>query len=175
MRAERDRANRDACLKSAAYTPDSSYGLWSIYVDDGGNNIYFSAQTNDLSSTLTTYLSAPISWTTNYFHFIALTYSATNTALYLDGVLATNGPGVTVYPGPDVLANGFIIGSDNNGPLSSRRNVQYRGDLQLPIEFQRCSDHLQLELHLLQDQSVEYGDVQHGFRAFKPVRFAKLL
>jgi hypothetical protein len=97
------------------YTPDSSYGLWSIYVDDGGNNIYFSAQTNDLSDSLTTYLSVPISWTTNYFHFIALTYSATNTALYLDGVLATNGPGVTVYPGPDVLANGFYLGSDSNG------------------------------------------------------------
>jgi len=98
-----------------SYTPDSSYGLWSIYVDDVGQNIYFSAQTNDLSSSLTTYLSAPISWTTNYFHFIALTYSPTNTALYLDGVLATNGPGVTVYPGPDVLANGFYLGSDSNG------------------------------------------------------------
>jgi hypothetical protein len=98
-----------------AYTPDSSYGLWSIYVDDVGQNIYFSAQTNDLSSSLTTYLSAPISWTTNYFHFVALTYSATNTALYLDGVLATNGPGVTVYPGPDVLTNGFYIGSDETG------------------------------------------------------------
>ena len=98
-----------------AYTPDSSYGLWSIYVDDGGNNIYFSAQTNDMSSTLTTYLSAPISWTTNYFHFVALTYSPTNTALYLDGVLATNGPGVTVYPGPDILTNGFFIGADETG------------------------------------------------------------
>jgi hypothetical protein len=98
-----------------SYTPDSSYGLWSIYVDDGGNNIFFSAQTNDLSSSLTTYLSAPISWTTNYFHFVALTYSPTNTALYVDGVLATNGPGVTIYPGPDVLANGLYIGSDSNG------------------------------------------------------------
>ena len=102
-----------------SYTSDSSYGLWSIYVDDGGNNIYFSAQTNDLSSSLTTYLSAPISWTTNYFHFIALTYSPTNTALYLDGVLITNGPGVTVYPGPDVLTNGFYFGSDSNGVLQA--------------------------------------------------------
>ena len=98
-----------------SYTPDSSYGWWSILVDDGGNNLYFAAQTNDLSSNVTTYVSAPISWTTNYFHFIALTYSATNTALYLDGVLATNGPGVTVYPGPEVLTNGFYIGSASNG------------------------------------------------------------
>ena len=68
-------------LEVGGYTPDSSYGWWSIYVDDGGNNIYFSTQTNDLSSNVWTYISAPISWTTNYFHFIALTYSPTNTAL----------------------------------------------------------------------------------------------
>ena len=102
-------------LEAGGYTPDSSYGWWSIYVDSGGNNLYFSAQTNDMSSNVTTYVSAPISWTTNYFHFIALTYSPTNTALYLDNVLVTNGPGVTVYPGSDVLSNGFCIGSDSNG------------------------------------------------------------
>jgi hypothetical protein len=97
------------------YTSDSSYGWWSIYVDAGGNNIYFSAQTNDLSSSYTTFLSAPIDWTTNYFHFIALTYSATNTALYLDGTLVTNGLPLTVYPGTDVLTNGFYIGGDGSG------------------------------------------------------------
>jgi hypothetical protein len=102
-------------LEAGGYTPDSSFGLWSIYVDDVGANLYFSTQTNDLSSNVWTYLCAPIAWTTNYFHFVALTYSATNTALYLDGVLATNGLPLTVYPGPDVLANGFFIGSDSNG------------------------------------------------------------
>jgi hypothetical protein len=97
------------------YTDDSSYGWWSIFTDTGGTNLYFAAQTNDISSTITTYLSTPIDWTTNYFHFVALTYSPTNTALYLDGVFVTNGPGVTVYPGPDVLTNGFYIGSDSTG------------------------------------------------------------
>ena len=100
-------------------TPDSSYGWWSIYVDDGGNNLYFSAQTNDLSSNITTYLSYPISWTNDYFHFVAVTYCPTNTALYLDGVLATNGPGMTLYPGTDVLSNGFYLGSDGTGLLQS--------------------------------------------------------
>ena len=102
-------------FEAGSYTSDSSYGLWSIYVDDVGNNLYFSAQTNDLSSNLTTYITYPISWTTNYFHFIALTYSPTNTALFLDGVQVTNGPGMTVYPGPDVLTNGFYIGGDETG------------------------------------------------------------
>lgn len=102
-------------LEVGGYATDSSFGWWSIYVDDVGQNVYFSAQTNDLSGTVTTYFSAPIAWTTNYFHHLALTYSATNTALYLDGGLVTNGPPMTVYPGPDVLANGLFIGSDSNG------------------------------------------------------------
>jgi hypothetical protein len=102
-----------------SYTSDSSYGWWSLFVDCGGTNLYFAAQTNDLSSSMTVYLTTPIDWTTNYFHFVALTYSPTNTAIYLDGVLATNGPGVTLYPGPDVLANGFYIGSDSNGVLQA--------------------------------------------------------
>ena len=102
-------------LETGSYTDDSSYGWWSIFVDDTGNNIYFAAQTNDLSSSMTVYLSAPIDWTTNYFHFLALTYSPTSSALYVDGVLVTNGAGVTVYPGPEVLTNGFCIGSDNTG------------------------------------------------------------
>jgi hypothetical protein len=102
-------------FEAGAYTANSSFGWWSLYTDPAGANIYFSAQTNDLSGTVTTYLSAPIAWTTNYFHFVVLTYSATNTALYLDGALVTNGPPLTVYPGLDVLAKGFFIGSNSNG------------------------------------------------------------
>jgi hypothetical protein len=49
-----------------------------------------------------------------------LTYSSTNVSLYLDGQLATNDPGgLSVWPGNDVLANGFYIGSDSNGVLQA--------------------------------------------------------
>jgi hypothetical protein len=102
-------------LEVGAYTTNSNLGWWSIYTDNAGDNLYFSAQTNNSSGTFTNYISLPIAWTTNYFHFITLTYTPTNTALYLDGTLATNGPGVTVYPGSSVLANGFTIGSSTNG------------------------------------------------------------
>ena len=121
-------------LEVGSYTPDSSYGLWSIYVDEGGNNLYFSAQTNDLSSSLTTYLSFPISWSTNDFHFVALTYSATNTALYLDGALVTNGSGLTVYPGPDVLANGFALGADNSGIYESQGMLNTVATYNYPLD-----------------------------------------
>jgi hypothetical protein len=96
-----------------SYTTNASYGWWSLYIDPTGTNIFFGAQTNDGSGA--TYLSAPISWTTNRWHLLALTYSATNSTLYIDGAVVTNGPGVTYQPGPTALANGFYIGSESNG------------------------------------------------------------
>jgi hypothetical protein len=105
-------------IEVGGYTSDASFGWWSLYVDDVGANLYFTVQPGDSSTT--TYLTAPIAWTTNYWHFIALTYSATNTALYLDGVLATNGPGITAWPGTNVLSGGFYIGSDSNGVIQAQ-------------------------------------------------------
>ena len=88
-------------------------------MDDVGANIYFSTQTNDSSGNTYT-ISAPIDMTTNRWHFFALTYSPTNVSLYIDGQLATNDPaGLTNWPGPDVLANGFLVGSDSNGVLQA--------------------------------------------------------
>jgi hypothetical protein len=104
-------------IEVGSYTADASYGWWSIYIDPEGENIYFSAQTNDGTGIM--YFSAPISWTTNNFHQIAVTYSSTNSSLFMDGAFVTNGPGVTIYPGPDVLTNGFWIGSDSNGVIQA--------------------------------------------------------
>jgi len=121
-------------FEAGAYTTNSNYGWWSIYVDPAGANLYFSAQTNDSSGTYTNYLSAPISWTTNYFHFVALTYTATNTALYLDGSLAATGPGVTVYPGANALTNGFCIGGDAAGNYQSHGLFNNVATYNVPID-----------------------------------------
>ncbi|HEU5070311.1 MAG TPA: LamG-like jellyroll fold domain-containing protein [Verrucomicrobiae bacterium] len=102
-------------IEVGAYTTNASYGWWSLYLDSGGTNLYFGAQTNSGDGAMTAYLSAPIDWATNEWHNLTLTYSATNTALYLDGELAASGAGVTVFPGPEVLTNGFGIGSDPDG------------------------------------------------------------
>ena len=100
-------------LEVGGYTPAASYGWWSLYCDPAGANLYFSVQPGD--GTTTTYLTAPIQWTSNAWHFIGLTYGPSSTALYLDGILATNGPGLGNWPGTNVLAGGFYIGSDSNG------------------------------------------------------------
>jgi hypothetical protein len=102
-------------FEMGTYTNDASLGWWSLYEDSAGDNIYFTVQPGDGSTT--TYLQAPISWTSNYWHCVTLTYCATNTALYLDGALATNGPGITAWPGTNVQAGGFSIGSDGSTGL----------------------------------------------------------
>jgi hypothetical protein len=110
-------------IEIGGYTPDSSFGLWSIYVDPAGANLYFSSQTNDGSGNTYT-ISAPIDFTTNYWHFIALTYSPTNVSLYLDGQQLTNDPGgLNIWPGPGPLSNGMFFGSDSNGIYQAEGNL----------------------------------------------------
>ncbi len=95
------------------YSTNGLPGWWSLYIDPDGVNLYFSVQPGDGSTT--NYLSSPISWETNIWHFIALTYSATNTALYLDGYLAATNGGLVAWPGTNILAGGMFVGSDSNG------------------------------------------------------------
>ncbi len=42
-----------------------------------------------------------------------LSWTSTNTALYLDGACLTNGPGITVLPNTTVISNGFTIGNSD--------------------------------------------------------------
>ncbi len=94
-------------------TKGTTNGSWGLYLNTDGTILRFCTQTN---STLATNLSATISWTSNVWHHITLTYSSTNTSLYIDGALATSGAGVTNWPSSSVRAtNGFRIGSDVNG------------------------------------------------------------
>lgn len=97
-------------LEVGTFTTNASYGWWSLYMDSGGNNLYFSAQ--DELGDQTNYLSTPVTWTSNEWHLLALTWSETNTALYVDGDTVATGPGISVLPSMEVASNGFSIGSD---------------------------------------------------------------
>jgi hypothetical protein len=95
------------------WTLDSSCGYWGLSIDPSGSNLLFLAQ-DGIGDNYG--LSAPISWTTNYFHFVAFTYSSTNVSLYIDGTLATNDPGgLSIWPDTNVLSGGVYFGSDTNG------------------------------------------------------------
>ena len=87
-------------------------GWWALAFNPGGTQLTFGTQTNGVGMTN---LVAPIAWTSNFWHQIALTYSASGSTLYLDGVAVTNGSGPVYYPNAGEQTNGFKIGSDSNG------------------------------------------------------------
>jgi hypothetical protein len=103
------------------YTTNASVGWLSLYVSADGTMVYFAGQTNNGSQN--TFLSSPVDFYSNTWCYLALTYSSTNTAFYTNGVLATNGSGMTYYPPPGVVANGFSIGSSVSNIVSQARGV----------------------------------------------------
>ena len=103
-----------AFIEAGSYTPDASYGWWSLRTD--GSNILFSAQDNHGGQT--NYLCAPINWSvaSNQWMHLALTYApdTNGTKFYINGALATNGPPMSVVPDTTVISNSFYLGS--SGP-----------------------------------------------------------
>ena len=92
-----------------------SNGWWSVFTDPGGGNLYFAAQAGGGGGTNDCVLSAPATLASNVWHFVVLTYGTNQTALYLDGNLLTNAPGLTSLPDPAATTNGFFVGSASDG------------------------------------------------------------
>ena len=91
------------------YNPAFTNGWWSLYLSPDGSQIAFGSSTNGAGGVN---LSANLAWSSNQWHQIVLTYSPTNSSLYLDGLLATNGSGSVYFPNVAERATGFRVGSD---------------------------------------------------------------
>jgi hypothetical protein len=114
------------------WTNDASIGYWGLSVDPAGANLWFAAQDGAGNSYS---LSTPIAWTTNYFHFITLTYCSTNLAIYLDGELASNdSSGLNLWPGSAVLATGVYFGSDPEGLSSAQGSFNSVASYSYPLD-----------------------------------------
>jgi hypothetical protein len=100
-------------LELGAWTERADYGWWSLYLNPDGTELYFAGQASGESAE---YLRATIQWPSNEWHQVALAYSPTHSALYLDGQLAAEGSGVHYWPDAKVrTALGFFVGSDFSG------------------------------------------------------------
>ena len=104
--------DNDPDLSNNSWMTDSTSGWWALYLSPDGTQLSFGTSTNGGGMAN---LSANISWFSNEWYQVALTYSPAGSALYVDGRLLANGTGVTYYPGTNELANGFRIGSDLSG------------------------------------------------------------
>lgn len=98
-------------------------GWWSLYLSSDGTQLMFGSQSGDPFHVglAQTNLTVPISWASNIWHQIVLTYTPSSSALYIDGAqVGTNGlgtivSGINYFPNLAERANGFCIGSDCNG------------------------------------------------------------
>ncbi len=100
-------------VELGAWSGDARYGWWSLYFDPAGDTIQFSGQGAGAGAD---YLQAEIAWQAGRWYQVALAYSPKACALYVDGELAAQGEGVTLWPGEKaVAAHGFSVGSDSGG------------------------------------------------------------
>jgi len=104
-------------LAGGDWSSNSPNGLFAIYADAGGSNIYLGGVG---AGDAEIYASAPISWSSNTWHQIGVEYTGGDCEIYLDGALAATGDGVIYVPKRSTWTNGFFIGSDNTGYEQAR-------------------------------------------------------
>ena len=120
-------------LGSGDWSTGSPNGLFTIYADSVGSNIYVSGVGDGVTNI---YASAGISWTSNTFHEIGVEWSSSGNRfhpgikLYLDGALAATGIKFSIVPATGYDSNGFstngvFVGSDNNGEEQMRGAMWY--------------------------------------------------
>ena len=112
-------------LVEAAANSPAKTGWWAWLIQPGGSELQFLGQARGQQ---VSFLRAPISLQSNQWVHLALTWSPTNSALFANGVLLTNGAGVTHWPaGSDRDTLGWGAGGDRTGQL------RVRGDLDLLV------------------------------------------
>lgn len=94
-----------------------SGGWWEIGLDLDGSHLGFLSMTN--GTQYVSHANTSINWTSNYWHQIAVTYSPTSTATYIDGVLVGSDSGIQVFPNAPTRTNGFRLGFDWYGGQSA--------------------------------------------------------
>jgi hypothetical protein len=115
-------------IGSGDWSTGSPNGLFTIYADPYGSNIYVAGVGAGVTNV---YARAGISWASNTFHQIGVEWSSSGSSrnpgirIYLDGALAATGLKLSIVPamGADsngVWTNGLYVGSDNTGGQQMR-------------------------------------------------------
>ncbi len=100
-------------LEVGAWSATAAQGWWSLAVSPDGTLLGFLAQDANGQTPL---LQAPIHWQAGEWHQIALSWSAQETVLFVDGLRAATGPAVSLCPLTSFSGiRGFCIGSDVHG------------------------------------------------------------
>src|SRR5258708_4228603 len=123
--------HKSSLIEAGDFSTNALSPFWSLYIDSGGSNLVFASATNGASSN---YLTAPVSWVSNSWHLVAISYSCSNSCLFLDGAVAATGQGVCYLPGSDTLATGFLLGSQSNGLCQAKADFSRMSSYDSPVD-----------------------------------------
>ncbi len=109
-----------------SYTRNASIGAWLLTIDPPGSNLVWVAQSGGSNQMLWT----PIDFDAGDWHDIVLTWSASNSCIYVDGGLATNSGPILYQPSSVECSNdGFCVGSLSASGTNAGTH-QFQGQLQ---------------------------------------------
>lgn len=115
-----------------AYSSGGTYGQWVLGFNTEGTELLFSTQGGGNE---TNHVTASVSISSNTWRQVVLTYTPTNSILYLDGVEVANGPGVTFYPDATVRASdGINVGSDRDGTQQAKGMIDELETFNYPLD-----------------------------------------
>ena len=108
----------DVAVLFACGTLNATSSWLGLSLDPTGSRLSFAGQTNGTGAE---YLHCSVALLAGEWHEIVLTYSATNSVLYLNGAMLANGSGVIYWPDAATrAARGFTIGSEDSGAAQAR-------------------------------------------------------
>jgi len=114
-------------LTIGSWSSNASIGVWQLALDSAGDRLSLVVQDNAGHSAGTTNLVTPSVIVSNQWHQIAVVYTPSNTAIYVDGTrLGSGGAGLTnIVPPQLILDQGFYLGTDNSGSQKSKAAFEF--------------------------------------------------
>jgi hypothetical protein len=135
-------------IEMGSYNPAFTNGWWALYFDTNGTQIVFASSTNGSGGIN---LTAPVSLTSNQWCQIVLTYTPTNSLLYLNSQVITNGAGSVCFPNLTERAGGFRLGSDQAGTNQARGTFENLETFNYPLSAADVSSNYQAAMNLDSD------------------------
>jgi hypothetical protein len=110
-------------LEVGLLSGSATYGWWSIYLNPAGTQLSFAGQANGESAE---FVNAAVSLNSNQWYQIVVTYSPSNSFIYVDGELVGEGEGVSRFPGTNAQAQtGLSIGCTSLGGSLMRGDMDW--------------------------------------------------
>lgn len=110
--------------------PPCRGGFWCLFISPDGCRMGLGVQTNGAGND---FASQTIRWKSNTWHEVVLAYSPEMTRIEIDNQTPVFGPGLNINPSPEIIAQGFRIGSDVNGNQSAQGTVDELETFDAPL------------------------------------------